>query len=225
MKKNFLKFLVILCIIFTIFLLRFSGIENYINLETLKENREYLLNFVCNNYWASVFTYISIYILVVTLSFFIATPLTLIGGFLFGVWPGVIYTNIGATIGAIFTFLLFRYLLGSVIQKKYYNDLIKFNKNIELYGTNYLLIARFTVFIPFFLINIFAAFTKIPLKTFIWTTSLGIIPGSIVYAYAGKEIIGISSIKDIFSVNVILAFLLLILFGFISILIKKSYKQ
>lgn len=222
MKNSYKKLLLTSILIIAIILFfRFIKIERYINFQVLKENREYLFDLVKDYYWISVLIYIFIYILVAAFSIPVSVPLTLISGFLFGILPAVIYTNIGATIGAIITFLIIRYFLGNKVQRTYQEKLVKFNKNMEIYGANYLLLARFIAIIPFFLVNILVALTKIPLKTFIWTTSLGIIPGSIVYTYAGKHIISINSAKEIFSSKIILAFVILILFGLTSIFIKK----
>jgi uncharacterized membrane protein YdjX (TVP38/TMEM64 family) len=222
MCVKYIKLAIILFLIISVVLFsRFSGIENYINFQILKDNRAHLLAIVEHNYWSSVFVYIITYIFVVALSLPVAVPLTLIGGFVFGVLPAVLYINIGATLGAVVTFLIVRYLLGFELQKTYSQNLIEFNRNIALYGANYLLLARFIVLIPFFLINILAGLTNIPLKTFIWTTSLGIIPGSLIYAYAGKNIISINAPHEIFSLKIIAIFLVIITFGIFLLLFKK----
>jgi len=222
MNNNSKKLITTFLIIVTVLLFfRVIGIENYINFQTIKENREYLLNFVTSYYWFSVFIYIVTYIVVAALSVPIAAPLTLIGCFIFGVVPTVLYTNIGATLGAVLAFLIIRYFLGVQIQKAYAKKLIHFNENIERYGANYLLLARFIAIIPFFLVNILAGLTNISFKTFVWTTSLGIIPGSLIYAYAGKNIISIDSTKEIFSSKIILIFIVLILFGLGSLFFQK----
>jgi len=224
-KTNYKRSLFIAFLIISLILiLKFIRIENYVNLETFKENREHILNFVKVHYFYSVFIYIILYLVICSLSIPITAFFTIMGGFLFNVFPCVIYTNIGATIGSSITFLIFRYLLGNIIQEKFKTKLIKLNRNIELYGTNYLIIVRLIAAIPFFLANILISLTKIPLKTFIWTTSLGIIPGSIIFAYAGKQIVNLNSINEIFSPKIILAFLILILFGLMSIFLKKSKK-
>lgn len=222
MKAQYVKFLLaFFLIIFLFIVFQFIGIQDYINITTLKANRIYLLDIVRNHYWIAVTVYITLYILVSALSLPIAAPLTLISGFLFDVIPAVLYTNIGATIGATITFILFRYFFGSTFQRKYSEKLATFNKNVELYGTEYLLLVRFIAIIPFFLVNILAGLTKIPIKTFIITTSLGIIPGSLAYAYAGKQIITINTVRDVFSPRVVIAFVILILFSLASIIIKK----
>lgn len=226
MNKQFLKkILFIVCAIVLFLVLRSFGIDQYVNFQTIKDNREALLLFVQHHYLLAVLLFIVIYIMVAAFSIPIAAPLTIVSGFLFGAIPGALYTNIGATIGATATFLLFRYFLGASIQEKYSKKLAAFNQNIAEYGSNYLLTVRFIAAIPFFLINILAAFTPISVKTFVWTTSLGIIPGSLVFAYAGEQLGTINSMNEIFSFKVIIAFVILIAFGFSSILIKKFQQK
>lgn len=223
MKKWYKKILLFGLII--LLAIALHSISDYITLENFKAHREQLLNTVQSHYLLSILLYIALYILVTTFSLPIAGPLTLIGGFLFGTLSAVLVTNIGATIGATIVFLIFRYFFGKTIQKKYHAQLVAFNTNIERYGTNYLLLARLIVFIPFFLVNMCAGLTNIRLTTFIWTTSLGIIPGSFVYAYAGKQIGIINNLSDIFSFPVILAFTLLIALALTSIIVKSYVIQ
>lgn len=221
MSSLYKKILFLLCAILIFLFIQFSGVNLYINFQTIKENRELLLVFVHRHYIISVLLFIFTYFAVAALSIPIAAPMTILGGFLFGVIPGAFYTNIGATLGATGTFLLFRYVLGESFQRKYSEKLKPFNYNLEMYGPQYLLTVRFIAAIPFFLVNILASFTKIPTITFMWTTSLGIIPGSIVFAYAGKQLGSINSVNEIFSFKIIIAFVLLIALGFSSILFKK----
>lgn len=221
MKKYYKKALILLIIIFLALALRYSGITTYANFESLKAHKEQLLVLVKGSYIPSLLLYILAYILVAAFSLPIAAPLTLIGGFLFGAIGATCATNIGATIGATLTFLLVRYFLGSTVQEKYREQLAPFNANIERYGANYLLLARIVVFVPFFLINILAGLTRIPVTTFIWTTSLGIIPGSFVYAYAGTQIATINSVSDLFSLPVVVAFGVLIALSVSSIVVKN----
>jgi len=219
-KKIILGFLILGLIL----IIHYTGMYKKFTFECFKQNREYLLNFVDRHYLTSVLGYIILYILTVVSSFPLAGLLTVVGGFLFGVILGTIYTNIGGVIGAILAFLMFRYFFGETLQEKYGEKLEHFNKNIDEYGAVYLLILHVMSVIPFFIINILASLTKIPLKTFIWTTSLGIIPGSIVYAYAGKQLCQINSMREIFSIKVLISFALLGCLGLISLLFEK-YKN
>ena len=63
--------------------------------------------------------------------------------------------------------------------------------------------------------------TRVNVGTYMAATSLGIIPGSFVFAYAGRQLGTISSLKEIASPNVLLAFTLLGLLALVPILYRK----
>ena len=132
--------------------------------------------------------------------------------------------NISATTGATLAFLFARYIAGQALQRKYGDKIAKFNDDLERNGWSYLLVLRFIPIFPFFLINIFAGLTKIPLRTFVWTTSLGIFPGSLIYAYAGQQLGTIKTVKDIFSRTILLAFLLLAALAVFPVIYNKVKK-
>ena len=66
-------------------------------------------------------------------------------------------------------------------------------KGFQENAANYLLFLRLVPLFPFWLVNLAPAFFGIKLKTFLWTTFIGIIPGSFVYAQAG---VGLGAIFD-----------------------------
>jgi len=205
-------------------MLRFSKISSYFTFENLTRNKMLLQQYLDKNYLLFVIIYIISYFIITGTSIPGATIMTLAGGFLFGTILAAVYVNIGATLGATSAFLLSRYFMGNWIQNKYKERLKNFNKEVELNGYRYLLAMRFIPAFPFWMVNLFAGITKIHLKTFIWTTLLGIIPGSLVYSYAGSRINYIESTKDIFSKEILFAFLLLGLFSVMPIIIKKIRK-
>jgi len=92
-------------------------------------------------------------------------------------------------------------------------------------GYHYLLTLRFIPLFPFFLVNILAGLTRVPLATFAWTTVVGILPGSFVYIYTGRQLGIIEKPGDIFSWPMILAFVLLGLLVLSPVLIRKLMKK
>lgn len=194
-----------------------------LQLSELLANKERLSQGVQQWYIPSVLIFIALYIGVVALSIPGATVVTLSGGFLFGPWRAVLYINIGATIGASLIFLASRYFLGDMIQKKYQEKLKNFNHEMDKNGYNYLLTLRLIPLFPFFLVNLFSGLSRVPLKTFIWTTSLGIIPGSFAYAYLGYAGAAIEEGKGI-PFQFYLAFVFLGLLAIIPVVYKKIRK-
>lgn len=209
MKSYQKKLLILLVIILIIVAIRFTGIHKYLTFENLQEQKGILQEYVDANYFLAVILFILIYAVSVAFSIPGATILTLSGGLVFGTILGALYVNVGATSGAIGVFLFARYLLGDKLQEKYADKLAKFNRELEINGYSYLLTLRFIPLFPFWMINLFAGLTKIPLRTYAWTTAFGILPGSLVYTYTGNQLNTINSLKDIFSWNILLAFVLL----------------
>lgn len=219
--KNSKRF-VIFGILLSIFLgLRFIGLDTYFNLAQLKAQSAYLKQLVKSSYTMSVALYIAIYIGIVALSLPFAALCTLAGGFLFGAFWGAVYACIAATLGATIVFLIVRYVVGTSIQQAYAKRLIAINHNIAQHGISYLLFMRFLAVIPFFVVNIVVALTRVPVITFIWTTAVGIFPGALVFSFAGTQLATLNSFTDIFSWPIMLAFLLLALFALMPVLVGR----
>ena len=77
---------------------------------------------------------------------------------------------------------------------------------------------RLVPIFPFFVINILFGLTNMSLKKFFIVSFLGMLPGIFVFVNAGRQISNINSIKDIYSINIILSFVLI---GILPILLKK----
>jgi uncharacterized membrane protein YdjX (TVP38/TMEM64 family) len=84
-----------------------------------------------------------------------------------------------------------------------------------------LLTLRLIPLFPFFLVNMLSGLTRVPIGTYVAATALGIIPGSFVFAYAGRQLGTINSLKEIVSPNVLFAFTLLGLLALVPVLYKK----
>ncbi|HAR49207.1 MAG: TVP38/TMEM64 family protein [Smithella sp.] len=224
MKANHKRIIVALCIVALIILIRFSGLHELLTFDMLRQYRGQLLSITAQHYFFAVGLFIVGYIAVVALSIPGAAVLSLTAGFLFGFW-GVLYVNIGATIGAIAAFLVARYLIGDWLQKHYADKLASFNKEIAENGYNYLLTLRLIPIFPFFLVNIFAGITRIPLVTYAWTTMVGIAPASFVFIYAGCQLGRIDKPGDILSWKILLIFVLFGLLALIPVFLKKLMKK
>jgi len=209
---------VLVCIVIAI---RWSGVDAYFTVENLRKHKDLLEQFISNHYSFSSFVFICLYLVCVALSMPGATVLTLSGGFLFHLFPGVVYVITGATLGGTCAFLLSRYILGNTIQKRYGSQLHRFNREFEENGHFYLLSVRFIPVFPFFLINMLSGLTNIGLRTFVWTTALGILPGSIVYTFAGSQLGTLHSVRDLLGGRIVIAFLLLAVLTLVPLVLKK----
>lgn len=188
--KRFIPVIIIAGALITFFAL---GGPKYLNLETLKANREILAGFVESNFLLTILAFIGLYALLTAISFPGASVLSLFGGFMFGTVTGTIGIVIGATIGATALFLAARYALGDVLRKKAGPYMQKFEQGLKENEFSYMFILRLIPAFPFFIVNIVPALFDVKIRNYIITTMLGIIPGSLVYASVGN---GIGAVFD-----------------------------
>ena len=227
--KRFLPLAVILTALAAFFVL---GGPKYINLDSLRDNQEFLKAFVTNNYIVSVIGFIAIYAVLVAISVPGAGFLSIFAGYLFGLVTGVPAVIIGATIGATIIFLVARSALGSGLAAKAGPFMEKFEKGLKENEISYLFILRLVPIFPFFIVNIVPALFDVKLRNYVLTTFLGIIPGSLVYVSVGNGIgDALSAGQEVplsglmFRPAVILPILGLILLSMIPVAYKKFAKK
>lgn len=199
----------------------YFDLGRFLSLAALKENRDGLLAFTEANFSAAVGIFILAYAIVTGLSLPGAVILTLAGGFLFGAVGATLCVNVGATTGATLAFLTARYLLRDTVEHKFGKWLGPFQEGFAKNGFSYLLTLRLIPLFPFFVVNLVSGLTRVNLGTYVAATAIGIIPGSFVYAYAGRQLGTINSLKEIASPNVIMAFVLLGFLALVPVVYKK----
>ena len=129
-----------------------------------------------------------------------------------------LYANIAATIGATLAFLVSRYLLREAVLRRFGSRLEPINRELEQRGFNYLLFLRLVPVFPFFLLTLAAGLTRLPTRTFVLATMLGIVPGGVVYVHAGASLATVQTLADVASPRVLGAFALLGLFALVPAL-------
>lgn len=188
----------------TIAAFQWSGIGNYLSLETLKEHRETLADWVENNSILAAAIYVAIYIVAVTFSFPGASILTITGGFLFGALLGAMLTVVGATIGATVIFLFARTVLGENALERFGALAARVSEGIRRNAASYLLALRFVPLVPFFLVNLICAFVGVRLITYCVTTFFGIIPMTTVLSLTGAGLESLLDAEDKITLSAIL---------------------
>jgi len=202
----------------------YFDLGQFLTLTALKANRQSLLDYYATHELIAVAGFMAIYIAQTALSLPGAAILSLAAGAIFGSIMGTLYTNIAATIGATLAFLVTRYLLRDAVLKKFGGKLEGMNRELETRGFNYLLFLRLVPLFPFFLINLAAGLTRLPLRTFFFGTMLGIIPGGFVFVNAGASLATINSLSGIVTPRVLGSFALLGLFALLPALYNKFKK-
>lgn len=165
----------------------------YVSLDALKENREFLQTFVAENTALAFTVYMAIYTVMVAFSLPGALIATLTGGFLFGTIFGGLATVVAATIGATIVFLIAKTALGDTLRAKAGPGIQKMEAGFQKNAFSYLMVLRLVPLFPFFLVNLAPAFLGVKLRTFIVATFFGIIPGTFVFASVGN---GLGAIFD-----------------------------
>lgn len=146
--------------------------------------RSWILSF---GFWAP-----AIYMLIYTirpLVFFPASVLSIAGGLAFGAWQGTLYTIIGATLGAMLSFIIAKSVGKSLVRKEWTGNAGKIQSQMEQNGFLYVLLFRFIPVINFDLISYSAAFAKVRFGSFALATLIGIIPGTFAYNFLGSSFI------------------------------------
>ena len=163
-------------------------LKDYLSFQALADNREALIAFRDANYLMTVLAFMAAYVVIVAFSLPGATIATLTGGFLFATFPGALFNVTAATIGATAIFLAARMGLGEKLGAKLEasEGKIKAIKDgIDENQWSMLFLIRLVPAVPFFVANLLPAFLEVPLRRFVISTFLGIIPGAVVYTSVG----------------------------------------
>lgn len=215
------KLTIILTVLLLIGLFFYGGLHRFLTLASLKDNQQLLMDYNARHRLMMVAGFMALYIVQTTLSLPGAAVLSLAAGALFGAVAGTLYAVVAATIGACLAFMVTRYLLRDAVLNRFGSRLAGLNQELETRGVNYLLFLRLVPLFPFFLINLAAGITALPLRTFFIGTLCGIIPGAFVFVNAGASLATISSLADVASARVLGSFALLGLFAVVPVLYSK----
>ncbi len=222
---NLKKILLLAVAVICVFLFFYLDLGRYLTLESLKANRQTLLQYYAAHRAATVAGFMALYILQTALSLPGAAILSLAAGAIFGSLAGTCYAVIAATVGATLAFVVTRYLLRDLVLGKFGPKLEGLNRELEARGFNYLLFLRLVPLFPFFLINLAAGLTRLPLRVFVPGTLIGIIPGGFVFVNAGASLATIDSLSDVASPRVLGSFALLGLFALVPVIYGKLKKK
>ncbi len=191
MKKNLLLFTLAagLFLVFLSFNLQDQIIDGLHYLEDLLEKREHLRQFVLSLGPFGPLGFIALQVLQVILSPIPGEATGFLGGFLFGKWLGLIYSTIGLSLGSFLAFFIsrqFRRFVQPWLQRS------------ELYWKFEGLLEHQGIFVCFFL-YVFPGFpkdflcyllglTRMPWQVFVFISTVGRIPGTLMLSWQGAEI-------------------------------------
>ena len=212
------KILILVIIVGLILAVKVFHLDQYLTLSYLKGSLDSLKSLYENHMLMVITGYFLIYVLTTSLSLPGASPLGIAGGALFGFWTATIVVSFASTIGATLACLVSRFLLRDWIQNKFGDRVKKVNEGIEKEGAFYLFTLRLIPVFPFWLINLTMGLTTMSLFKFYCVSQIGMLPGTMVFVNAGKELAKIESLKGILSPGLIVSFALI---GIFPIAVKK----
>lgn len=163
-----------------------------------------------------------------------AAAMSLIIAWLFGFGRAVVLVSFGSTTGATIAFLLSRYLLRQSVTERFGERLTHFNDALQREGAFYLFTLRLIPAVPFFVINAVMGLTPISVRTFWWVSQIGMLPGTLVYVYAGASVPNLRTLADeginaVFSprqmTQILAAFVLLGVFPLIVRFLIRKFRQ
>ena len=163
-------------------------LRDEIGFDTLRTHRESLLAFRDAHYLWAMVGFVLAYLAIVLLSLPAAAIASMTGGFLFGLFPGVVLNVGSAGLGAILIFLAIRSGLGDGLRRRLDASDGTVRRVTDALRQNevpVLISLRLIPVMPFFMVNLLAAVFGVATLRFAWTTMLGIIPGGLVYTWVG----------------------------------------
>ena len=166
-------------------------LRDYISIEMFREHQGTLAAYRDSNYFLAVIIFIVAYTVFVAFSIPGGLILSITGGFLFSTFPGVFFNISGATFGATTIFLAARWGFGSRLAASLESSeglVKKIKDGIDKNQWSMLFLIRLIPGVPFFLANLVPSFLDVPLRRFVISTFLGILPASLVFTSIGSGI-------------------------------------
>lgn len=160
-----------------------------LSFESLARHREELLAFRDAHYLWAVLAFLATYVAIVALSLPGGTVATLAGGFLFGLFPGVLYNVLGAGTGAVLVFLAARTGFGDALSQRLDRaggKAAKLQAALRENEWSVLFLMRLVPLVPFFIANLIPAVVGTSVFRFAVSTFVGIIPGAFVFTSVGS---------------------------------------
>jgi len=202
-------------------------LHHYLTLDSLKQHRQILQAFVDRHILVATLSFFLLYTLVVALSLPGATIMTVASGMLFGTVAGGLIAVLGATFGAMVVFLAAKFVIGDFLLRKAGPFIQSMDAGFRKNAFSYLLFLRLVPVFPFWVVNLVPAFSGVPLRMFAAATTIGIIPGTVVFAAfgagvgevfdAGQDV----SLGDVLSPTLLAAFAGLGILALIPVVIRK----
>lgn len=218
-KKYLLALLLVLFFLISLYF------ADELNLENFKAHKEVLKQFISNHYLLAVALFFLSCVVFINSPLPLAAVIKVLGGFFFGVTLGALYNILATILACLIGFGISRYAFKDWFEKAYYQRLKAVETDIETNGFYYLLTLRLVMVVPYFLINIIAGISRVSFKKFLFSTVLGVIPASLIYANGGEKLEQLNALSELFRADVLSAWLLVAVLVLLPVIVKKYKSQ
>ncbi|MDP3271758.1 MAG: TVP38/TMEM64 family protein [Limnobacter sp.] len=182
--------------------------------DMLAAQRELAMHFMDNPTLVTLI-YFAVFVLLTALCLPGAGVLMLVGGGCMGFGLCMVVSTAASALGALLTMLFARHFFRSSVESRFSNKLNEINKGIEKNEVAYLLSLRLAPIIPFVAFNLLAGLTRVKPWTFLWTSFLGMLPGTMLYVNAGNELAKVNRLEELISLEVVISLAALALVPFL----------
>ena len=154
----------------------YNFIQNYQDkLNSFKSQNTFLLIFI-------FILFVNIWVLMLGFG----SPISIIGGFIFGQWIGTLLTALSLSFGSLMLYFLGKYFFYEFLKEKYYK---KFNYLSNIFKNNELsimIIYRFVGLVPFFIANLIPVIFNVKPLNYFLGTLIGILPSIFILVSLGS---------------------------------------
>lgn len=226
--KRLLPFAVLIVMILIVYI---ADLHNVLSIDWLRQEHLHLKEDVAKHPFLSPLIYMGVYVLSVCLVIPDSTILTLLAGFVFPLPLALLYAVASELIGAVVFFQVFSSVFrlpGLRLDRPFVH---KIKKEFRSHPIVYMLFLRVSHIIPFWMTNVVAAYFRVKLWNFTWTTFLGVIPLTYILADAGSSLSKLFaektelSVSDIFTVQVKLALIVTGVLFLIPLIYKRFFRR
>jgi uncharacterized membrane protein YdjX (TVP38/TMEM64 family) len=114
--------------------------------------------------------------------------MTIAGGLAFGALRGSVYSLLGAEAGALVAFAAGRFLGRSFVQRVVGARFEKLLARIGRHGFQIIFYLRLVPLIPYNALNLLAGASPITFRDYFWASAIGMVPGTILFAFLGDAL-------------------------------------
>ena len=198
---------------------------HFLSIEQLKASQASFVQMHAEQPFAVAVVYFLIYVLFTALSLPGATIITLAGGAVFGLWPGLLIVSFASTLGATLAFWVSRFVLRDWVEARFGQHLADINAGVNREGAFYLFSLRLIPAVPFFLINLLMGLTRMKTWTYCWVSQLGMLAGTAAYVNAGTQLGQLDSARGILSPALLGSLVLLGLFPLLARRVLRAVQK